>query len=77
MTEGLAVDLREDWLGLLERRPALVESLGVYGDVLERWALTAPLAGSLDWDASRCLGLWERGLPASGRGGRLAPARGG
>ena len=53
MTEGLALDLREDWLGLLERRPALAESLGVYGDVLERWALASPLAGPLDWDASR------------------------
>ena len=63
MTAGLALDLREDWLGLLERRPALVESLGFYGDILERWNLAPPLAGALDWDASRCLRLWERGLP--------------
>ena len=63
MTAGLALDLREDWLGLLERRPALVESLGFYGDILERWNLAPPLAGALDWDASRCLRRWERGLP--------------
>ena len=45
MTEGLALDLREEWRGLLERRPALAESLGVYGDVLERWARGAAARG--------------------------------
>lgn len=63
MTASPSLDLREDWLGLLERRPALAESLVAYGPVFDRWALTAPLAAPLDWDSSRCVRSWEQGLP--------------
>src|SRR5262245_46674206 len=59
----LRVDLRDDWRGLLERRPALAQSLAAYSPVFDRWALSAPLAAPLDWDAHRCASAWERGAP--------------
>jgi Protein involved in formate dehydrogenase formation len=75
MREGPSLDLREDWLGLLERRPALAESLAAYGLVFERWALGAPLTGPVDWDSSRCARCWEQGVPLLVEAApRLSPA---
>lgn len=58
-----ALDLRDAWRALLERRRAFATSLLPYGEILERWATTAVTAPALDWSAERCRAVWARGVP--------------
>jgi FdhE protein len=60
----MSLDLREEWADLLGRRPAFRDTLGLYTELLERWArcpapALAPLAAG-ETESHRC---WERGEP--------------
>ena len=60
----MSVDLREEWIDLLGRRPSLADTLAIYTDVFEAWARwTVPHPVALDWNAERCALDWERGTP--------------
>ena len=56
-------DLREAWAELLGRRAAFGDSLGVYGDVVDRWAALVPTVMPLARDALDARDLWEHGVP--------------
>jgi FdhE protein len=57
-----AMDFRDPWRQLLERRRAFAASLEPYGEILERWA-GAPAAPAGVWSAERCRQVWARGVP--------------
>jgi hypothetical protein len=57
-----ALDLREAWADVLARRPALAQTLAVYGTVFDLWADVTPPA-PLDLDAEACRDRWRRGIP--------------
>jgi hypothetical protein len=57
------LDLREAWSDLLARRSSFAESLAVYGELVERWATSAPSVTPLRRDAVDARALWERGVP--------------
>jgi FdhE protein len=60
----MAVDLREDWADLLERRRAIASSLVPYGPVVDAWAQWEPPAASAPaWDPGACEERWRRGVP--------------
>ncbi len=68
-------DLREAWADLLARRPALRDSLTIYGEILEgwaRWAPPRPLALTPDPDAWRA--AWEGGTPLVAQAARVLRA---
>jgi FdhE protein len=58
-----ALDLRDSWHALLQRRPALAGALGVYGRILEHWATSSLRVEPLAWDAAACQARWIRGVP--------------
>lgn len=57
-----ALDLRDAWRELLERRRAFAVSLTPYGEIVERWASASP-ARAETWSAERCRETWTRGVP--------------
>jgi len=57
------VDLREEWLDLLERRPALAPSLELYGEIVECWAAHPVRVEPFALPAEVAAAAWERGEP--------------
>lgn len=58
----IALDLRDPWRELLERRRAFAVALTPYGEIVERWAtFAAPAVGV--WSSERCRQSWTRGVP--------------
>jgi FdhE protein len=57
-----AIDFRDSWRQLLERRRAFAASLGPYGEIVDRWA-AAPAAPVGAWSPQHCRQVWARGVP--------------
>lgn len=63
MKQSVPLDLREEWLDLLDRRPALAPSLDLYGEIIECWATHPVQVEPLVLPPEIAAARWERGEP--------------
>lgn len=59
----MILDLREEWVDLLGRRPAFRETLGLYTDLIELWAGWLPRVAPLQMGETESRRCWDRGEP--------------
>ena len=63
MKPAAILDLREEWLDLLERRPTFAPSLELYGEIIECWAAYPVHLEPCALPIEAAVACWERGEP--------------
>ncbi len=66
MASMSTLDLHDEWIDVLRRRPTLHGTLSVYSGIIDGWARTVARVAPLAWNDGDCRRAWERHVPLLG-----------